>query len=766
MANAIHQAGLNFAKERIEANGYDIESDWSWESEDGNNILGEEEDWEKYGKHHLGIDEEADEETKDRFAYPFAKIIDGESIVFRSGLVAIRTRSAAEDETEIYDAAGELIEMIDEIEEGEEEEGDSEEGRSAPRESAQNSRDSISTDGMTRSIDVVRAEEIDIEERTIPLVWSTGARVSRWGFEIGEFIEELSLDPNHVRLERLKNGAPLLEQHFGYELDSVLGKVTEAEIKDGLGTGKAKMRSTPKAVEILRDIKDGTLGKLSVGYIVHKFEKVGEEDGVPVLRAVDWEPFEVSVVAIGADDLAEVRSGVEFSRSCEVLGVAKREKERENENDRSHEENTKQNMEIQEDSMDEQTKEAMKKERKRIKEIRNLGREFEISEEKVDKMIEEGTEISAAREAVLKELSEQKKISSNIEVGNDNAREHRQKGMVNAIAARYGQNVKLDEHGKDFRNYGLLDMAREIVSPGRMMTSHELAGRALSTDDFSNILLDSANVTIMDSYKALPKTFEPFVRETTAPNFKNINRTRLSDAPGLEEVLEGEELSYGEMSDEKESYNVKSYGRKLLITRKTIINDDFGEIMRRIRAFGRSANTLDANLVYAILTDNDAMSDGKNLFSSDHSNQITSGAAPSTTQLDKMIALQKKQTSLNGQYIDLPLGVIIVPVALEGSARKLIFGDINAAKTTDANVHSGNFQLVSDPRLDANSAKKWYASVSKAVGDFIELARLQGQEGPMVMLEEKGQSGVAVEAVYDVGVKAIDYRTAVYNAGE
>jgi hypothetical protein len=35
----------------------------------------------------------------------------------------------------------------------------------------------------------------------------------------------------------------------------------------------------------------------------------------------------------------------------------------------------------------------------------------------------------------------------------------------------------------------------------------------------------------------------------------------------------------------------------------------------------------------------------------------------------------------------------------------------------------------------------------------------------MVMMENKGQSGVSVEAVYDVAVKALDWRVAVRNDG-
>jgi hypothetical protein len=50
------------------------------------------------------------------------------------------------------------------------------------------------------------------EKRTVQVVWTTGARVKRGYFE--PYYEELSLDPKHVRMDRLSSGnAPLLNTH-------------------------------------------------------------------------------------------------------------------------------------------------------------------------------------------------------------------------------------------------------------------------------------------------------------------------------------------------------------------------------------------------------------------------------------------------------------------------------------------------------------------------------------------------------------------------
>ena len=52
----------------------------------------------------------------------------------------------------------------------------------------------------------------DAEERTVELIWSTGAPVQRRGLS-GPFIEELDMSPSSIRMDRLNSGAPLLNSH-------------------------------------------------------------------------------------------------------------------------------------------------------------------------------------------------------------------------------------------------------------------------------------------------------------------------------------------------------------------------------------------------------------------------------------------------------------------------------------------------------------------------------------------------------------------------
>jgi len=59
----------------------------------------------------------------------------------------------------------------------------------------------------------VRAESVNMEARTVEIVWTTGATVRRWSWTDGEIEESLEVTPQAVDLARLNAGAPFLNSH-------------------------------------------------------------------------------------------------------------------------------------------------------------------------------------------------------------------------------------------------------------------------------------------------------------------------------------------------------------------------------------------------------------------------------------------------------------------------------------------------------------------------------------------------------------------------
>jgi len=168
----------------------------------------------------------------------------------------------------------------------------------------------------------VSPQTLDEEQRTVDVVWTTGAQVRRYDFWADrEFIEELSLDESAVRMDRLNNGAPLLASHW-QGLDDVVGVVERAWLDGNEGRATVRFSERDAVKPIIQDVKDGIIRNISVGYSINKMEKQEElRDGLPVYRATDWEPAELSLVSVPADAGAQVRSDQGHGEKREVQVV-------------------------------------------------------------------------------------------------------------------------------------------------------------------------------------------------------------------------------------------------------------------------------------------------------------------------------------------------------------------------------------------------------------------------------------------------------------
>jgi len=148
--------------------------------------------------------------------------------------------------------------------------------------------------------------------RTVELTFATPkADVLRYDWETGKrFYERLSLDPKHVNMERLASGtAPLLDTHSAYSLANQIGVVEFAKLAKNQGDAGVRFSKRADVEPFYQDVVDKIIRNNSVGYRVFRFEDSGEvKRGYPVLLATEWEPFEISMVPMGADAGAHTRS--------------------------------------------------------------------------------------------------------------------------------------------------------------------------------------------------------------------------------------------------------------------------------------------------------------------------------------------------------------------------------------------------------------------------------------------------------------------------
>ncbi len=174
---------------------------------------------------------------------------------------------------------------------------------------------------------------IDLEARRVDVVFSTGAAVTRWDWTTGiRFIEKLSMDPAHVRLGRLNAGAPLLNTHSGYDLSSVMGVVEDdsAKLSGKKGTATVRFSRRDDVEPYWQDVQDRVIRNVSVGYLVHRYEEIPAkgDNKLATRLAVDWEPYEISLVPMPADAGAQTRDGKSAAgtpaslHACEIVTLS------------------------------------------------------------------------------------------------------------------------------------------------------------------------------------------------------------------------------------------------------------------------------------------------------------------------------------------------------------------------------------------------------------------------------------------------------------
>jgi hypothetical protein len=144
----------------------------------------------------------------------------------------------------------------------------------------------------------------DPETREADAVLSTGSAVRRRDWD-GEYDEVLSMKPGSIRLARMNNGAQLLDSHdWGGGIDSVLGAVIpgSARIEGGKLVARLKFSNSERGQRVAADLRDGIPLLLSAGYKVHKVD-IDDRSSPSVHTVQDWEPLEVSVVTVSAEEV-------------------------------------------------------------------------------------------------------------------------------------------------------------------------------------------------------------------------------------------------------------------------------------------------------------------------------------------------------------------------------------------------------------------------------------------------------------------------------
>ncbi|MGE5569419.1 MAG: prohead protease/major capsid protein fusion protein [Rhodospirillales bacterium] len=594
---------------------------------------------------------------------------------------------------------------------------------------------------------------LDEERRTVRVCWLSTPDVPRAQWDGSQVIERLS--PENCDLSRLNSGtAPVTDSHMRVPMSAQVGVVLRAWFERGQGLAEIRISDRPEVAGLWRDIVAGVVRNVSLEAEVESWiETPATKTSPRVLTAAAWRPLAISFVTVPADPGAVTRSKEEASMEQNVISPAGVEP----------------------------VKPATITREQEAAEIRRISAPFARSLPAgfVDDLVARGIGLNEARTAILDRLaqeSERTPIHSTnpiVTMGRDR-RDGLVERMAEALACRYVGKAPSDG-AREFWGASVTDLAREILTVNGLSAPRwdrgELLKRAMhTTSDFPNLLTGTGQRMLLEAYQAAAPAIKQIARRSTAVDFRAKSVLQLGEAPKLIKVNEAGEIKYGSRAEAKESYRLYTYARIFSISREALINDDLGAFSDFTRAYGVAAANLEAQVLVDLLVGSGGlgpvMRDGQTLFHATHGNLAASGGAISDTTLTAARLALRTMKGLDGEtIIEVSPRYLVTPAAKETEGQKAIAA-IYPATTATANVFTNALTLVTDPRLDAKSATRWYVFGDPAVAPVLEYSYLQDAQGPTVDTRPGFDVlGMEFRAVLDFGAGALDWRGAYCNPG-
>ena len=157
-------------------------------------------------------------------------------------------------------------------------------------------------------MNTINLQKYDVNEEQREITFSCASELpyQRFDQELEIFFDEiLIIRKDAVNLDRLNNFAPLL---FNHDPNKLLGTVIKAWINDDKIFVRVKFsRNDAFAERIYRDIIDGVIKNVSIGYQIEQYEQ--ENSGDKLKRYITkWGIYECSIVSIPADQTVGIRT--------------------------------------------------------------------------------------------------------------------------------------------------------------------------------------------------------------------------------------------------------------------------------------------------------------------------------------------------------------------------------------------------------------------------------------------------------------------------
>ncbi len=581
--------------------------------------------------------------------------------------------------------------------------------------------------------------------------------------------EILRHDASSVRLDRLRNLGCALVNH---DPNQRAAAIMSADIVDKRLEVDVRFGSTAFAQDVQRDVKDGLLRGISVGYRVNSW-MVDEEKRI--YTATDWEPFEVTFTPIPADatvgvgrDLSE--SWLALTRSIQLTRAATA-------------------APLKETSMTDPIVPANPAPAPQVPAVApstpvhdegvraaavQSAREIGLMAESVGLRASDylGMSKADASAKIILDMAERSKTktpeSPAVSITHDFADKQRdavaEAFMVRANLAKPSNGNPYA--GRSIRNMGRI-WAREIGIRGAndweaKEQSHFVLGEFsqisgfrdapnITTGNFTNFVMLNAMTKVtakgfeMARKGLVSNSGAPIYDTQKVPDFKTYYVGGLGTG-NLQQTAEG--IAFPELTKTEGSYSdtAKMWGGTLSLSLQALISDDTAAFDRSLRQIGPIAQkTIDQRLVAKFLCG------VATIGTSTWTSNTTSGCTPVFTTADTIAAARanvgkgpaalQNKTGLDGN----PLANM-TRFLLAGPTAGLYLAGILGQAPGQISQNAGQYELVVSPWLESsgitgNSSTSYYAVSDPALVTGLILSLITGYESPQLQEYDAGAVG-------------------------
>jgi len=307
---------------------------------------------------------------------------------------------------------------------------------------------------------------------------------------------------------------------------------------------------------------------------------------------------------------------------------------------------------------------------------------------------------------------------------------------------------------------------------------------AFSNQALTGILGNVANKALSAAFMGVNQVAPRISRAASHMNFHAHTIYSMALNGDLQEVGPRGELKHMNLSEESYTRQVKTRGAVLSISRQDLINDELGAFLDMAQRLGRKAALARERATFLALN---ATGAGSSFFTTAHANYI-SGATTTLSHASLSSAVQtlRDQTGPDGDPVGIEPKILLVPTALEVTARELCnpnatliataLGSTAAAKREpQVNIWAGAFRpevsewLSKTIGTQAGSSTAWYLLADPADVAAVEISYLNGNQMPTIeffgLNTDPNVLGVSWQCYWDLGVDLAEYRGGVKSKG-